>query len=48
MLGMISAILVNAMGILLVTPITTFYGDRIFFRIIGMMPFYLPPFFPRL
>jgi hypothetical protein len=47
-LGVFSAILVNAIGTVLVTPVTDFYGNNTFTRIIAMIPFFMAPFFPNL
>jgi hypothetical protein len=47
-LGIFSAIIVNAIGTLLVTPGPVFEGNVTLFNFIAPIPFFLPPFFPNL
>ena len=45
-LGILSAILVNAIGTLLAPPVIDNYSNSLLARIITMLPFYLPFFLP--
>jgi hypothetical protein len=45
-LGILSAILVNAIGTLLAPPVIDSYGSSPLTRVITMLPFYLPYFLP--
>lgn len=45
-LGILSAILVNAIGTLLAPPVIDSYSSSPLARVITMLPFYLPFFLP--
>jgi len=45
-LGVVFAILVNAIGMLLAPPVTDSYGNSSLARVITMLPFYLPFLLP--
>lgn len=47
-LGVLTAILVNAIGTLLATPVTAEYAQDVITAILGGVPFFLPPFLPAL
>jgi hypothetical protein len=44
MLGAFSAIMVNAIGTMLATPVTVTYQENVIGAIIFNVPFFLPPF----